>query len=246
VFWLEGLSDARMEPLTPWKMAKGSIDFALALENQGREFFRNGRRINGVLEVDSKLDDPVFDRLTASIRRWKNGQMPVLEEGLTYKATAANNTDSQFVELLKQRRLELGLHWHIPRSFVAEDPGPMANQENESNNLVKYAIRPRARRTEQAIQARLMTPDQRRRYTPKLNLDSLLRGDSGTQWKNAVLARTSSVMSVNDIRTRFFGLPRLKDERADDPWAPLNSNRAADTMSGGETAPHDQIGAGND
>lgn len=245
LFWIAGLADGRIQPLAPWKMAKGSIDFALALESQGREFFRKGAKLAGVLEMDKTLDADAYNRLSDQVAAWRAGKTPILEDGLKYKSVSSNFSEAQFVELIRQRTLEMARHWHIPRSFVADDAGPVANQENEALGYVKYTIRPLARRIEQAIGQRLMTPDQRRRYKPKINLDALLRGDSATQWKNAVLARTASGMSVNEIRTRWFGLPKLDDPRADDPWAPLNSNRAADTMSGGQTAPQDMTGAEN-
>lgn len=239
LFWFSGLSDARIQPLTPWKMAKGAIDFALALETQGRQFFQEGRRLAGALETAQKLDDDVREMLKAGIRRWKNGQIPVLEQGLTFKSASSTNVESQFVELLDQRTHEMARYWRIPRSFYAGDVrGPAASQEQEAQTFVKYTARPWARRIEQAIAVRLLTPDQRRRLKVKLNLDALLRGDSATQWKNAVLARTAAVASVNELRDGWFDLPLINEDWANDPRLPLNSNASADTITGGETAPH--------
>lgn len=69
----------------------------------------------------------------------------------------------------------------------------------------------------------------------------MLRGDAGTQWRNAVLARTASILSTNELRTGWFGLARINADWADDPRTALNSNRAADTVTGGETAPQDKV-----
>ena len=244
LFWISGLSDACARPLTPWKMARGSIDFALALEHQGRSFFQNAQRIAGVLESDHKLSPEGIERLKVGIGAWISGKTPVLEQGLTYKDVASNNSDAQMVELIKQRTLELARYWHIPKSMIGEDGGSKANQEQQALEYVKYCIRPWARRIEQAVNRRLLTPDQRARWSMKLNLDALLRGDSATQWRNAVLARTSGILSRNAIATGWFNEPRIEEPWADDPREPLNSNRAADTVSGGETAPQDQITQG--
>lgn len=246
IFWLSGISDACARPLTPWKMAKGSIDFALALESQGRDFFRNGTRLSGVLTSPNELSEPVIERLKDGIRRWKTGGTPVLEQGLDFKEASTNNVDAQMQELIRQRTIELARYWHIPRSFVSEEAGADGNAEQDVLNLVKYVIRPWARRGEQAIAMRLMTPDQRRAMRPKFNLDALMRGDSATQFKNAVLARTAGTHSANDLRTGWFDMPRINEPWADDPRAPLNSNRAADTMSGGKTAPQDANMAARD
>lgn len=247
LFWFSGLADSRMQPLAPWKLAKGVIDFALALETQGRRFFQEGKRLPGVLYSDNKLDEDVIERLKTGVKRWKNGQIPVLEQGLKFQAAGGSNADSQFVELIDQRTHEMARYWRIPRSFYASDAGANAkSQEGEAQTFVKYAVRPWTRRVEQAISVRLLTPDQRRKYKVKINLDGLLRGDSTTQWKNAVLARTASAMSPNELRTGWFDLPRIEEEWADDARAPLNSNRAADTVTGGETAPQDHNPEEND
>lgn len=238
LFWIAGLADATSKPLTPWKMAKGSIDFALAMESQGRDFFANGNRLGGLLTTDHELTETSIERIRKGVNKWKSGGIAVLEQGLSFSDTSSNNSDAQMAELIKQRTLEMARYWHIPKSMIGEDAGAKANHEQEALDFVKYCIRPWARRIEQAVRQRLMTPDQRARWTFKLNLDGLLRGDSATQFRNAVLARTAGTHSVNDVRD-WFGLPRIEEAWADDPREPLNSNRAADTASGGQTAPQD-------
>lgn len=242
LFWFTGLGDAAAKPLVPWRMAKGSIDFHLALEMGGRSFFRNDRRPSGVLATDHKLTQESADRLKEGVDRWKRGGTPVLEQGVKYQAISATNVDSQLAELIKQRTLEMARYWRIPRSMVGEDGGTAASQEQQALEFVKYTLRPWVRRIEQAITIRLLPPDLAAEgVRAKFNLDGLLRGDSATQWRNAVLARTASVASVNELRTGWFGMPRVDAAWADDPQLPLNSNRAADTMTGGETSPKDKV-----
>lgn len=239
LFWFAGLADSTSRPLTPWKMAKGSIDFALALERQGREFFSNGARLGGLLTTDQELSSQAIDKLKGAVGRWRAGAIPVLEQGLNFKDVSSNNSDSQMAELIRQRTLEMARYWHIPKSLVGEDSGGKATHEQEALDFVKYCIRPWARRIEQAVRQRLMTPDQRQRWRFKLNLDAMLRGDSATQFRNAVLARTAGTHSINDVK-EWFDMPRIEEPWADDPREPLNSNRAADSMTGGATSPQDQ------
>ena len=241
LFWFTGLGDATARPLVPWKMAKGSIDFQLALEVGARSFFRNNRRLAGWLSTDNKLDESGLERVKDGVNRWKQGGIPVLEQGLTFHDIEASNADSQLAELIKQRTLEMARYWRIPKSMIGEDNAGKANSEQESLDFVKYVARPWGRRIEQAITTRLLPPDIRSAgVRAKMNFDALLRGDSATQWRNAVLARTATVLSVNDLRRDWFGKTPIDEPWANDPREPLNSNRAADTMTGGETAPQDQ------
>jgi HK97 family phage portal protein len=241
LFWFTGLSDGGLRPIVPWKQAKGSIDFQLALEVGARAFFRNNNRPDGIVYTESKLDDDSADRIAEGVRAWKRGGTPVFEHGLKYQPIGSNNSDSQTVELIKQRTLEMGRYWRIPRSMIGDDDGAAGNSEQDTRSFVNWALRPLTRRIEQAITVRMLPPDLRvQRVRAKFNLDSMLRGDAATQWRNAVLARTASIMSVDEVRTGWFGLAPIGADWSSDPRTALNSNRAADTLTGGETAPQDK------
>lgn len=241
LFWWTGLSDGGLKPIVPWRQAKGAIDFQLALEVGARTFFRNDRRPAGVLTTDSQLTDQSADRIKEGIGRWRRGGIPVLESGVKYQAVDSTNADAQLVELIKQRTLEIGRFWRIPRSIIGDDGGNAGNNEQDERAFVNRALRPLARRVEQAITVRLLPPSiQAQGIRAKFNLDAQLRGDAATQWKNAVLARTASILSVNEVRTDLGRAP-IREEWADDPRTALNSNRAADTTTGGETAPQDKV-----
>ncbi|MBD3762457.1 phage portal protein [Rhizorhabdus sp.] len=247
LFWFANMADGQVEPMAPWRMAKGSIDFAMALENQGRSYAQNGNRPGGTLESDMELGDEVIDRLKAQMAAWRRGGNAVLEGGLKYKVIETKNTDAQLLELIEQRIIEMCLFWRMPLSIALPKYAGKANSEQDALNFVRYVIRPIARRVEQAIRYRLLTPDMRARgISVKLNLDGFLRGDSATQARNAVLYRTASTHSVNEIRSKIFGLPEIDEDWAKDARTPLNSNRAADTATGGETAPNDKVDSEDD
>lgn len=242
LFWFTGIADGGLRPLTPWKQAKGAIDFQLALEVGARAFFRNDRRPSGIVTTDNKLTDESADRIKTGVQAWKRGGTPVFEQGLKYQPVGSSNTDAQLVELFKQRTLELGRYWRIPRSMTGDEGGNAGNNEQDTRSFVNWAVRPLTRRMEQAITVRLLPPDLRlQNVRAKFNLDSMLRGDAATQWRNAVLARTAGILSVDEIRVGWFGQTPIGEEWSRNPRAALNSNRAADTVSGGETAPQDKV-----
>lgn len=242
LFWFTTLSDGRLQPMVPWKQAKGAIDFQLALEVGARAYFRNDRRPAGVVTTEQKLNDESHGRLKDGVSTWKKGGIPVFEQGVKYQSVSSSNDDDQLVDLFKQRTLELARYWRIPRSMVSDEGGNAGNNEQDTRSFVNWAVRPLTRRIEQAITVRMLPPDIRAAgVRAKFNLDSMLRGDAATQWKNAVLARTGSIMSIDEIRAGWFGLAPLNEDWSRDPRAALNSNRAADTATGGETAPQDKV-----
>ncbi|KTT93014.1 phage portal protein, partial [Sphingomonas sanguinis] len=205
LFWFTTLSDGRLQPMVPWKQAKGAIDFQLALEVGARAYFKNDRRPSGIVTTGQKLTNEAHDRLKEGVNAWKRGGTPVFEQGVDYKAVTSSNKDAELVDLFKQRTLELARYWRIPRSMVSDDGGNAGNNEQDTRSFVNWAVRPLTRRIEQAITVRMLPPDIRAAgVRAKFNLDSMLRGDAATQWKNAVLARTGSIMSIDEIRPRVY------------------------------------------
>jgi HK97 family phage portal protein len=244
---ISGISADGVFAVVPWKTAKAAIDLANVLETFGSRYFRNGARPSGVLTTDQKLGGEAITRLKEQFNGnfagvLNAGKVPVLEQGLDYKPITSSNKDSEYLSLRKNQIREIARAWRIPLHMLGEAESNK-NAEQQALEFVKYTLRPWLRRMEQAIERDLLSADDRRAYKVRFNIDALLRGDSATQWRNAVLARTASVASVNDIRVHWFGLPRIDEAWANDPREPLNSNRAADTVDGGMTAPQDRSDA---
>jgi HK97 family phage portal protein len=237
-----GLTPDGVHAVVPWKTARTAIELANILESFGTVFFRNGARPSGVLSTDQALTPEAIDRLKAEFNGnfagvLNAGKVPVLEQSLTYQPIVSSNKDGQYLEIRRNQIRELARNWRIPPVLIGETD---EWDEAAAQGFVRYTLRPWCHRLEQAIRRDLMTPAQRKLFKPRFNLDALLRGDSATQHRNAVLARTSSTHSINELRTGWFGLPKINEDWANDPRAPLNSNRAADTMTGGTTAPQDR------
>ncbi|MDB5458142.1 MAG: phage portal protein [Caulobacter sp.] len=242
-----GISTDGVYSVVPWKTARLAIDMANTLEAFGRAFFKNGARPSGVLSTEQTLTEPALERLKNQFNGnfagvLNAGKVPILEASLKYLPITNNNVDNQYLELRRNAVREVARNWRYPLHMLGESESD-EDTEQRALEFVKYVIRPWTGRIEKAIGRDLMTPAQRRVYRAKFDLDGLLRGDSATQWRNAVLARTASLASANELRVGWFDLPRIEEDWADDPRTPLNSNRAADTTSGGMTSPQDRTDA---
>lgn len=247
LFSVAGLSADGVYAVVPWKVARTAIEMANVLEQFGRNFFKNGARPSGTLTTEQELSGGAAERLSADFNGnfagfLNAGKVPVLEQGLKYVPVSSSNTDSQYIELRRNQVREIARNWRIPLHMLGEAETDKS-AEQQALEFVKYVIRPWTRRIEQAIARDIMTPDHRKEWSPRFNMDGLLRGDSTTQWRNAVLARTASAMSVDELRRDWFGLPVFDEDWSRDPRQPLNSNRAADTATGGMTAPQDRSDA---
>jgi len=65
---------------------------------------------------------------------------------------------------------------------------------------VKYTLEPWLVRWEQSIQRTLFSPEEKKRYFAKFNVEGLLRGDYASRMSGYATARQNGWMSANDIR----------------------------------------------
>lgn len=242
-----GISADGIFAVAPWKTARAAIDMDNTLEAFGRNFFLNGARPSGVLSTNQSLSQDALDRLKAQFNGnfagvLNAGKVPILEADLKYLPINDNNSDSQYVELHQKAQRQIAANWRFPM-FLLNEGEDAKSEEQQAARFEKYTINPWTNRMERAIARDLMTPAQRRLWRPRFRMDDLLRADSATRWRNAVLARTASVMSADELRVDWFDLPAIGAPWSMDARTPLNSNRAADTADGGMTAPQDRSDA---
>jgi hypothetical protein len=96
------------------------------------------------------------------------------------------------------------------------------NIEQQSLEFVKYTLDPWVSRWEQAMVRALLTPDEKKKYFFKFNVDGLLRGDYQSRMNGYATARQNGWMSANDIR-ELENLDRIPAEEGGDLYL-INGN----------------------
>ena len=97
-----------------------------------------------------------------------------------------------------------------------------SNIEQQSLEFVKYTLDPWVMRWEQSIQRSLFTPNEKKNYFVKFNVEGLLRGDYQSRMQGYATARQNGWMSANDIR-ELENLDRIAEERGGDLYR-VNGN----------------------
>jgi hypothetical protein len=97
-----------------------------------------------------------------------------------------------------------------------------SNIEQQSLEFVKYTLDPWVVRWEQSIQRTLLSPEEKKRYFVKFNLEGLLRGDYQSRMNGYATARQNGWMSANDIR-ELENLDRIPAEEGGDLYL-INGN----------------------
>ena len=211
---------------SPIAMARNSIGMAIACEDFGASFFRNGAAPSGVLEHPGVLKNP--EKLRAA---WEaqyggsrnSGRVAVLEEGMKFNPIAIPPEQAQFLETRKFQVDEIARIFHVPPHMIGDlERSTFSNIEQQSLEFVKYTLNPWVCRWEQALTRSLLSLKEKQEYSIKFNVDGLLRGDYQSRMNGYAVGRQNGWMSANDIR-KLENLDRISAEQGGDLYL-VNGN----------------------
>ena len=219
VLHIPGLGFDGLVGYSPIAMAKNAIGLAIATEEYGSKFFANGAAPSGVLEHPGTIKDP--SKVRESWQQTFGGsansnKIAVLEEGMKYTPISISPEQAQFLETRKFQINEIARIFRVPPHMVGDlEKSSFSNIEQQSLEFVKYTLDPWVIRWEQSIQRRLLTPDEKKTYFVKFNVEGLLRGDYASRMNGYATARQNGWMSANDIR-ELENLDRIPKEDGGD------------------------------
>lgn len=226
VLHVPGLGFDGLVGYSPIAMAKNAIGLAIATEEYGAKWFANGAAPSGVLEHPGTIKDPsrVRDAWQSQFGGSSNsGKIAVLEEGMKYTPITIAPEQAQFLETRKFQINEIARIFRVPPHMVGDlEKSSFSNIEQQSLEFVKYTLDPWVVRWEQSIMRRLLTPEEKRSYYVKFNLEGLLRGDYQSRMNGYAIGRQNGWMSANDIR-ELENLDRIPAEEGGDLYL-INGN----------------------
>ena len=226
VLHIPGLGFDGLVGYSPIAMAKNAIGLAIATEEYGAKFFANGAAPSGLLEHPGTIKDPqrVREAWQSQFGGSQNsGKIAVLEEGMKYTPISISPEQAQFLETRKFQITEIARIFRVPPHMVGDlEKSSFSNIEQQSLEFVKYTLDPWVIRWEQSIMRTLLTPEEKKSYFVKFNLEGLLRGDYQSRMNGYATARQNGWMSANDIR-ELENLDRIPAEAGGDLYL-INGN----------------------
>ena len=226
VLHIPGLGFDGLVGYSPIAMAKNAIGLAIATEEYGAKFFANGATPGGLLEYPGTVKDP--DRVRESWNKGFSGsqnagKVAILEEGMKYTPISIAPEQAQFLETRKFQINEIARIFRVPPHMVGDlEKSSFSNIEQQSLEFVKYTLDPWVVRWEQSLSRALFTPEEKKKYFFKFNVEGLLRGDYQSRMNGYATARQNGWMSANDIR-ELENLDRIPAEEGGDLYL-INGN----------------------
>lgn len=225
VLHIPGLGFDGLVGYSPIAMAKNAVGLAISAEEYGAKFFANGATPSGLLEYPGTVKDPerVRDSWNKGFSGGNSHKVAILEEGMKYTPISISPNEAQFLETRKFQIDEIARIFRVPPHMVGDlEKSSFSNIEQQSLEFVKYTLEPWLVRWEQSISRALLTPEEKKKYYPKFNVDGLLRGDYESRMNGYATARQNGWMSANDIR-ELENLDRIPAEQGGDLYL-INGN----------------------
>lgn len=238
VLHLRGMASDGFIGLNPIEQEREAIGYALAAQDYGARFYRNGATMPGWIEHPSNFKTTEDkDRFRTGWREATVGgnrfTTPVLEYGLKYHELALKHTDMQYLETRKHSDTDIARIFRVPPHKVGIlDRATWGNIEHQALEFVTDTLMPWLVKIEQALERDLLYRMDDAGYAVddtdhfiKFSVEGLLRGDAKTRAQFYGFGIKDGWLTRNEAR-------ELEDrdplEGLDEPLEPLNMARTSD------------------
>lgn len=190
-------------------VCRSAFGSALAVEQSAAKTFENGVRSSGAFVSDKSLDRAQMDEAEARITEKYVGAMNagrplLLNQGFKYEQITISPEDAQMLESRRFSVEEICRIFGVPPHMVGHTENSTSwgtGLEQQTLGFVKFTLRRRLNRIEQALEKQLLTAaDRAAGITIEFNLEGLLRGDSTARSNFYQSGLTNGWMTINEVR----------------------------------------------
>lgn len=207
VFYIPGLTDDGVRPLSVIAYAKETIGLAYATQQYGARYFKNNASPGGIMQHPGKMGDDAYSRLKSDWEARHQGsanahRIAILEEGMTYASIGMTAQDAQFVESRKISPIEICQYFGVPPHLVQIlDRSTNNNIEQQSLDFILHCLLPWLTKFEQAADRDLLqTKSEQNNMFYKFCLEEMLKGDTATRTAYYSGGLQNGWLSRNEVR----------------------------------------------
>lgn len=198
-------------------VCRGAFDSAVSTDAAAAAIFANGVRPSGILsagenvsltkEQRDTLESLLSDKFAGAL---KAGRPMLLDRGMKWQQLEINPEDAQMLESRRFGVEEICRIFGVPPHMVGHTENSTSwgtGLEQQTLGFVKFSLRRRLKRIEQALEKQLLTDrDRAEGVTIEFNLEGLLRGDSAGRASFYQSGLNNGWMTINEVR-RLENLP---------------------------------------
>ena len=209
VLHLRGPFGGPLGGLSTLSAARRALSIAGSADMAAAAMFRNGLRPSGLLTFEKFLtaeqraisETRLVERFSGAMNA---GRPMLLEGGAKWHQAAITPEDAQMLETRGFSVEEICRFFGVPPFMIGHTEKQTSwgsGVEQQTIGFVRYTLRPRLVRIEQAIDKQLLTPaDRAAGLSVEFNLEGLLRGDSKSRAAYYREMTMIGAMTINEVR----------------------------------------------
>lgn len=213
VIHIKGRSLDGFVGVSPINLHRQTLGLGMALDEFGGTTLGNRAVPLGVLSVKGRITDPAArdnlrrewaDRFKGSKR---GNNIAILDDGATFDAVSMPLSDAQYIEQRKINGADIARIYGIAPEMIGYESGgslTYSTVEAQAIGFVRYSLRPRLVRIEQALFADRDLFSNIGGLLPRFDTNELLRGDTWNQYRALSLAVAGKpFMAIAEARDRI-------------------------------------------
>jgi HK97 family phage portal protein len=207
ILHIRGLEVDGVLGLNPIECSRRTMDLALSSEEHGRNFYKNGARMGGILSgnfggADKAQIREEFDSVFGGVgNHWKTA---VFKEGTTYTPLSIRMVDAEYIATRKMGIADISRIYGVPLHKLAElDKATFSNIEEQNLDYVASSFGDWAANWESEIAFSCLSERESNSILVEFDVDHLVRGRLGEQMAAYGTAVDKGLMTHNEARGKL-------------------------------------------
>lgn len=160
-----------------------NIGLALSAQNESKNFFEKGSKIDGFISYMNQLGAGVKDKTIAAFEKNHSGsdakKVAVFDNGAKYVPVGINPKDAMWLESMGYGVRDIARIFGVPPHLIQDlDNATNNNIEHQGMDFVNHCLLPHAKEFEEELERKLLLTVEKPNHYFKFNMNGLLRGDS--------------------------------------------------------------------
>jgi Phage-related protein len=209
IMHIRGLTLNGVIGMNPIQYARETAGLGLAEEKFLARSIGKGMHPGAVIKHKLPLSAPAYANRKEELKKKYTGlgdshDFLLLDEDMTVEFPTIKLVDAQYLEQMKMNEAQIYGLYRVPLMLgQAGDKTPTyASAEQFFLNFSIIGITPDCVNYERAIRRDLLTPEERKKYYAKFNIDGLLRGDFKGRMEGLQIGINAEIINPNEAREK--------------------------------------------
>lgn len=208
VVHLSSISHDGIVGLSRIALHREALGLAKVTEEFGASWFGQGSRSGGLLQLPGEVSEAARRKIEeqwAAVESGLDGahKVRLLPAGATYTPLSIPPEDAQFLQTREFQIAEIARMYGVPLHMLESHQKSTSwgsGIEQMSLGFVRYTLADHIEGYEQELENKLLTEEERKKYTIKFNLNSLLRGDAKARAEFYGLGLRDHWLTIEEVR----------------------------------------------